>query len=88
MLNIQTNKNMTNLILPTENQVEIDIQKFLLLDGSKSINLENTYKYYSYTKGIILAYFEMQNIKFNSNDFFKFYHLYTLSDSYFKFVKL
>jgi hypothetical protein len=88
MLNNQTNKNMTNLILPTENQVEIDIQKFLLLDGSKFINLENTYKYYAYTKGIILAYFEMQNIEFNPNDFFKFYHLYTLSDSYFKFVKL
>jgi hypothetical protein len=79
---------MKNLILPSENQVKANIEHFLKISGSDCINLENMYLYFKYTKGLITGYFEAQGIEFNKDNFFEMYHLYTLSDTYFQFVKL
>jgi hypothetical protein len=79
---------MKNLILPSENQVKIDIEKFLEIRGIDTMNINELSFYLYYVKGLITEYFRIQNVKLNSEDFFKIYHLYTLSPIYFSFVKL
>ena len=68
---------MKNLTLPTQEQVKLNIEHFLNISGSNSINLDNMSLYLTYTKGLILGFFEAQKVEFNSDDFFKMYHLYT-----------
>jgi len=68
---------MRNLTTPTQEQVNAHIELFLKLSGSNSISLDNMSLYLTYIKGLIMGIFEAQKIEFNSEDFFKIYHLYT-----------
>jgi hypothetical protein len=68
---------MKNLTLPTQEQVKSNIEHFLNISGNSAINIDNMGLYLTYIKGLILGFFEAQKVEFNSDDFFKMYHLYT-----------
>jgi hypothetical protein len=77
---------MKNLILPNENQVKIDIENFLELQGINKISIDYLPKYFKEIKEIILMEFSIQNIEFNRHDFSKIYNLYTQSDIFLTYL--
>ncbi len=74
---------MKNLILPTENQVKNDIEKFIRLFGDIDIN--SLSKYLHFVNAVIDCEFELQRVDFNSYDFIRIYNLYTDSQIYYSF---